>query len=144
MRDAVFQEFFRRLVEAEVLVQFLHIGLRFDRDLIGVQLLFRRADGRGDDLLPQTAAPLHGDHAADGDLRKRCAARQNARIGLDAVLVPQPDVIRVFVRVVDLLIAAFLLHDEDRHAQPVNFIELLRRELGKVLDEQLHALSLSG
>jgi len=53
-------------------------------------------------------------------------------------------VIRVFVRVVDLLIAAFLLHDEDRHAQPVNFIELLRRELGKVLDEQLHALSLSG
>ena len=44
----------------------------------------------------------------------------------------------------DLLIAASLLHDEDRHAQPVNFIELLRRELGKVLDEQLHALSLSG
>jgi hypothetical protein len=109
-----------------------------------VQLLFRRVDGRGDDLLPQTAAPFHGDHAADGDLRERCAARQNARIGLDTVLVPQPDVIRVFVRVVDLLIAAFLLHDEDRHAQPVNFIELLRRELGKVLDEQLHALSLSG
>jgi hypothetical protein len=53
-------------------------------------------------------------------------------------------VIGVLVRVVHLLIVAFLLHDEDRHAQLVNFIELPRCELGKVLDEQLHALSLSG
>ena len=109
-----------------------------------MQLLFRRVDGRGDDLAAKAAAPLHGDHAANGDLGERRAARQNARIGLDTVLVPQPNVIGVLVRVVDLLIAAFLLHDEDRHAQLVNFIELLRRELGKMLDEQLHALSLSG
>ena len=109
-----------------------------------MQLLRRRVDGRGDDLAAKAAAPLHGDHAADRNLRERRAARQDARVGLDAVLVPQPYVIGVLIRVVDLLIAAFLLHNEDRHAQLVNFIELPRCELGKVLDEQLHALSLSG
>ena len=67
-------------------------------------------------LLPQAAAPLHGDHAADGHLggtsrraaerahrpryRPRPAARRDARYA---------------VRVVDLLIAALLLHNEDRH-----------------------------
>ena len=109
-----------------------------------MQLLYRRVDGRGDDLLPQTAAPLHGDHAANGDLGERRAARQDARVGLNAVLVPQPNVIGVLVRVIDLLIVALLLHNEDRHAQLVNFIELSRCELGKVLDEQFHALFLSG
>ena len=135
MRDTVLQKFLRRLAETKFLIHLLHVGLRFNGDRIGVQPFLRRINGRGNDPAAKTAAALHSKHTADGHFGKGRTARQHARIGLYAVPITQPDVIGYLVRVVYLLIVAFLLHNKNRHAQLIDLKQFLRAELGKVLDE---------
>ena len=119
VRNAVLQKFVRNLHEPLPLVERLRIGLRFNENRGCGEHLPRHADRLGDNAASEPAAALHGNHAAKRRLRKGRSGREHPRIGLDPVLVLEPDVVGLRVRLIHLLIGAALLHHEDRDPELV-------------------------
>lgn len=71
--------------------------------------------------------------------RRRCGVRrQQTQIGFDAILAAEENVVRDGVKLVDVLIRAVLFHNENRDAQLVYLIQLLRAQLGEMLCNKLH------
>ena len=138
MRDAVLEKFRPGLGEAEGGIEGLNVALRLDGDAPRAEMLLRGADGGEDDPAPQPLAAAHGGHAPDGDVRKHRPRGEHACVGGDAALVLQPDMPGRPVGLVDILIGAVLLHDEDRDAQTVDLVQLGRGQLGKMLADQFH------
>ena len=98
------------------------------------------------DAFPQQAAcqpltPPQRDDPPDGDLLVVYAAIHYTQIGGDPVLIGEPSVHGDLVFVVDILVGAFLLHNEDRRAQAQDLIELGERKLVEALHSQSHSSS---
>ena len=127
--------------EAKLRIEALGVGLGFDADGAGSQPGFRRLQTPVQQLGPQALAPGSGDHPAQGGLWEGGARRQDAQVGLDALLVPRKQVQGGSVFAVQLWIGAALLHHKHVHPQPQNFIELFQSELSKGFCVPFHTVS---
>ena len=108
VRYPVLQELLGGLSEAKVLIKAACINLRLDGDHVCAELVPYRLYRGGHDFCAQTATALHRNDAANGRSRKGDAGREHTGIGFDAVLIPQPDMVRRLISIVDILIRAGL------------------------------------
>ena len=124
VRNTGVQKFFRRLPKAVFLIQGAGIDLRFDGELICMELGFCHMDSGFHNFAPQSAAALYRNHAANGCRGESCALRQRPRIGRNAIFIFQPKMVSNAVSVVDFLIRTFLLDHKYRNTQFINFQQL--------------------
>lgn len=78
MGDAVEDERFGGLLEANTLVESFGIRLCLDDDKLGMEMIYGGLDGGLHDLLAIAAASLSGDYTAYGNLSHVCAGRTYA------------------------------------------------------------------
>lgn len=130
MGDAVEDERFGGLLEANTLVESFGIRLCLDDDKLCLEMLYRGLYGGLHDLLAVAASSLGGDYTADRHLSHVRAGRTYAAECHHFVAFGEPQVYRCLVVAVKVLIHAVLLHHEHLAAHAEQLVEFVNVELG--------------
>lgn len=110
MRNPVFEKFFGFSDKSQRLIHLSDISLRFNYDFFSLKFFLSYADPLRHDLGAKTTAALNGNHASQRDFLTSDSCRNQPQVGLDTLIVLEPQMISLRIDIIDFLIGAFLFN----------------------------------